>query len=957
VQAETAGGVEALAVARFKPRDRMPPTVAVQAPAGDALISGGADMVIEASDDHSSIASVEYRLDDGSWRPARVHNASAGEYGDALPALDEGGHTVQARATDGNGNTGFAGPVAFTVDNTPPVIGVEGVSDGAIVNTAVTPVVTITEDHLANSVIRLNDEPFTSGTSVAGEGEYALAITAEDRAGHVSQLTLGFVIDMTPPQIVISGIEDGALTNEPVTLVIEVTDPHLLEQTVLLNGEAFDSGTTVDQDGVYELEVTAGDRAGNQSAQSTGFEIDTTAPPIAVTSPEEGAAVDTPAVDIVGETESGATVRLQREGRETRSVLAGDNGAFVFEQVELDAGPNALTFSARDRADNISEPLNWTLVRRVQPDVELDGRLAAGTRVLIWADEPGYSDSVGQLTAALDASDIDYMLVDNQSDFVAHMRSRRYTVMVLVDLFNAGYGSNRFLKIDEAVRDEIGATVASGTGLVMFKTHPSNANVLTEVFGAQVKGRLPWIDALVLEDSPASRQARLNLSGDGLKLKPKDGTAVGWWPGHKHHKHRKPAFVINGYGAGQAALLGVDPGGLTDDQARRDLVEDLLDFATPDQASVTAGGVVELQWTADALNPPVTVRLHSTLPEAMSYLSVIDGDILDPTLAEWRVDADKGNVRFDAVIGLPKTAGEFEITATLYKDDDGVLSEMATGRLPVTIEQDTQALESGLLDKLDDIIGECSRQKSGKYHPKHKTGDHWCDDGRDHDKHWKNKPWYGKDRSDQHRYDKRRKVWQWDKGFHGDKNESSDDCGGNDGKSKAGRPGGPDKPGGKGHRGDSKRPWWWIFPDWLWKHGDKEKGGDCDNPTPGDNTPQDCPAWCAEPGLERVAGRLREAVEGRPSEPLGLGRSIDELTSGYRALKTMEFPGREALQDAVLRLMGAYQTAWFEASPDCRSAGFQFNGCRKTWGDADFQSLSPPGRTVAVAALPFDFVH
>lgn len=742
LQAELPDEVRTLAVARFTPADRVPPVVEVRAPQADGWINGAARTVFAAVDAHSGVDAVEYRVDGGPWRPARLQNAPAGEYGDDLPLLAEGGHTLEARATDGAGNTGFAGPVPFAVDNTAPSIDVDGVSDGSVLNTPVTPVVTVADPNLAGSAVFLNGVVFTPGTEIVAEGEYQLVVRAEDVAGNASRLEVVFAIDTTPPEIAVSGVEDGALVNEPVTPVIEVTDEYFTVQTALLDGEPFESGTLIDQDGVYELEVTAEDLAGNRASQTIGFEIDATAPAVIVTSPEDGALIEASAVDITGQTEAGATVVLERAGLENRSVLANANGRFTFSQVELAEGENELTFTATDRAGNTGEAVDWTLTRQVPPLAELDGRIGAGARVLIWAEEPGRSESVSRLTAVLDEAGLDHAVVDNEQDFLVQMRSRRYTVLMPVDLFSNGRGSNRPLKIAKAVSEEIAATVASGTGLVAVKTHPSDANSLPEVFGARAEGHLPHVDAVTLEDSPASRTGEWALHGDGVKLKVTHGTVAGWWDWHhhKHHgyKHRKAAMVINTHVDGRVALAGFDPMALVDEQARKDVLLDLLRFATPEQAALLPGAVVELQWQAGALSPPAAVQLQGGLPDTMEYLAVRHGDILTPTLAEWRAEIDAGEARFTATIRLPDTPGDFEIDAVLYEDRDGMLRELASGQLTITVPAGRETVENNLLETLDGLREHCDDNRHGKggKHDKH---------GRSEDGHpW----WWPRDKGD-----------------------------------------------------------------------------------------------------------------------------------------------------------------------------------------------------------------
>ncbi|WP_084101850.1 family 78 glycoside hydrolase catalytic domain [Demequina sp. NBRC 110051] len=75
--------------------DTTAPTVAmsIDGPAADPWISGDATILLEGQDDESGVAAVEYRVDGNTWA----------SYSAPL-ALEEGLHTVEARATDHAGN-------------------------------------------------------------------------------------------------------------------------------------------------------------------------------------------------------------------------------------------------------------------------------------------------------------------------------------------------------------------------------------------------------------------------------------------------------------------------------------------------------------------------------------------------------------------------------------------------------------------------------------------------------------------------------------------------------------------------------------------------------------------------------------------------------------------------------------------------------------------------------------
>lgn len=141
--------------------------------------------------------------------------------------------------------------VKFKLDFEAPEI--QGI-DSKIYNKPITPIFV--------GVGILNGEPFLSGTVIKDQGQYEL--TVQDKAGNRTVKT--FTIDKSLP--IISGVTDK-LYNSKVT-------PEYNEGFATLNGQPFSSGTKIESDGYYELEVI--DQAGNVARVE--FEIDRTSPTV-----------------------------------------------------------------------------------------------------------------------------------------------------------------------------------------------------------------------------------------------------------------------------------------------------------------------------------------------------------------------------------------------------------------------------------------------------------------------------------------------------------------------------------------------------------------------------------------------------------------------------------------------------------------------------------------------------
>ncbi|AMW79475.1 hypothetical protein AMD27_11660 [Acinetobacter sp. TGL-Y2] len=137
--------------------------------------------------------------------------------------LPEGEYTVDATATDPNGNTDIAAPEALVIDTTPPVITI----DPPVSTNDTTPELTgktepgstvdvVVKDKDGNPVAQgpatVNPDgtwSFTPTTELP-EGEYTVEVTAKDPAGNeVTKEVDGLEIDTTPPIITIDPPVNG----------------------------------------------------------------------------------------------------------------------------------------------------------------------------------------------------------------------------------------------------------------------------------------------------------------------------------------------------------------------------------------------------------------------------------------------------------------------------------------------------------------------------------------------------------------------------------------------------------------------------------------------------------------------------------------------------------------------------------------------------------------------------
>lgn len=190
-----------LATAEFDLIDLEPPTLELLAPSAAALLNTPAQILAGASDRLGSVVAVRYRLDGAPWIEMTPVVGAPESFQSAVLDLPDADYQVEADATD-NADNRVQTPIrAFTVDRTAPLIEISNVADGGAYNTAVTPLIQITDLHPGSQSINLDGQPFTSGTTVSSDGSHVLEVAATDAAGNPSALSVGFLIDTTPPVI------------------------------------------------------------------------------------------------------------------------------------------------------------------------------------------------------------------------------------------------------------------------------------------------------------------------------------------------------------------------------------------------------------------------------------------------------------------------------------------------------------------------------------------------------------------------------------------------------------------------------------------------------------------------------------------------------------------------------------------------------------------------------------
>lgn len=283
----------------------------IEARAGDAsgniAVSPGVRFVV----DNSAPAVVITGVEEGAFYPGTVipqitvtdvnlEQSRITLNGEAFvsgtPVEVEGSYRLVVFARDKAGNE-TERSLSFALLLSEPQIQITGVEEAGVYNQGVTPVITVTDGQLSDSL--LNGQPFVSGTQITLEGGHELLVRAVNAAGTKAERILGFTLDLTAPMISIEGVEEDVVYPGSVTPQVSVTDLNLEQSLITLNGEAFVSGTPVEAEGRYQLRVYGRDKAGNETERSLWFSVLLGEPQIEITGVDDGGLYNRQVVPVI----------------------------------------------------------------------------------------------------------------------------------------------------------------------------------------------------------------------------------------------------------------------------------------------------------------------------------------------------------------------------------------------------------------------------------------------------------------------------------------------------------------------------------------------------------------------------------------------------------------------------------------------------------------------------------
>ena len=211
--------------------------------------------------------------------------------------LGEGPHVLQAQVRDRAGNASTASS-SLAVDSVPPSVTITQPSAGLITSDSSVRLSGAASDtspfavRVGGAEATVADGRFGADVGLPAEGSNTLSVTARDQAGNETTVDVSVTADRMPPQLTIvsPAADDELVANLPFSVQSEVNDLTAVSVTIdgvpaNFVGNTWSGSIDAAPDGTHTVTVVATDSAGNQTTQTRGFVLDTTAPVVTILEP------------------------------------------------------------------------------------------------------------------------------------------------------------------------------------------------------------------------------------------------------------------------------------------------------------------------------------------------------------------------------------------------------------------------------------------------------------------------------------------------------------------------------------------------------------------------------------------------------------------------------------------------------------------------------------------------
>lgn len=287
---------------------------------------------------------------------------------------EDGTYKVTMSAVDAAGNVAVSQTRSFTIDQTKPVISIEGTTNYQLWNQALGLSFVVEESYYASNHVSvtgtrtdidgetevLQFPAFVNSGKVSSlrqefvkDGVYDLVVSSKDEAGNTDKKEVHFTIDKNAPEIYLVESFDGGYYQEfqlSEDLDDIFKDLTVISYKILLNGIEYNGIDKITDEGKYNLYVEATDELGHNTVKTAEFIIDHTAPKVIFTGVKNGETLHEKGQVLLSLTNTDdeiVSVRLNGEelGADIRCIDYTEYGSYKIDVDCQDKAGNKITRS------------------------------------------------------------------------------------------------------------------------------------------------------------------------------------------------------------------------------------------------------------------------------------------------------------------------------------------------------------------------------------------------------------------------------------------------------------------------------------------------------------------------------------------------------------------------------------------------------------------------------------
>lgn len=401
--------------------DKTAPVIGLEGADERGIYRTPVSISVTGEDEHPDSVTVEYTLKKIYEGNEEVLESTAKtlnevKQGVLFSAVGDGDYAVECKARDLAGNESATVRRTFRIDTIAPGLSFTGINDGAVLRREGELKVNAFDNYENDYTVKLSgsvvsgmgtkdvklaeyktDGKFSVNTYYfKADGDYTVNASVEDAAGNSYSDSVSFSIDTVPPLVeIINGInlKEDMVTNVAPEISFRIKESNY--ETAAVVCELFRIGEdksrelvqspewtlseensrftiSVDEEGSYELSVTAADRAGNTAGKTMKFTLDTTKPEI-----DYIENLDKKYIKSFRLPENFAEYIKDKNGVNYKAYI---NSMNLEEGREIEEdGKYVLKVSAVDDAGNQAEKTVEFIVDATQPRVVIDGMADDGS--------------------------------------------------------------------------------------------------------------------------------------------------------------------------------------------------------------------------------------------------------------------------------------------------------------------------------------------------------------------------------------------------------------------------------------------------------------------------------------------------------------------------------------------------------------------------------------------------